>query len=157
MLLSFMAVWSVGAVAQDIGVVDMKVIFKTSPKAKDINKSLKDQFSSRKTDIVEMGKTLQKEVQQYRKNRSVMNKKNMRTLQGKIQKQSIALRKAQVKFQSDLATAQNKKMKVFIAEVKAAVKKVSRKKDLDVVLPSNAVLYSSDKLDVTSDVLSAMK
>lgn len=158
LLLSFMAIWSIGAMAdEEIGVVDMQTIFKSSPRAQAINKALKSQFASRKENIVKMGKALQTEIQQYQKNQAVMDKTKIKALQEKINKQSVALRQAQAKFQQDLVTEQNKKMKEFIDDVKSAVAKVAGKKDLEVVLPSNAVLYSKPKLDITSDVLSNMK
>lgn len=156
-LMTVLSACTFGAFADDFGVVNMQTIFKTAPQAKAINDALKTQFASRKEHIVAMGKQLQTEIKQYQKNQSVMDKKAAQALQQKISQQSITLRKAQAKFQSDLVAAQNQKMKQFLENVKTAVQKVAKKKDLEMVFPSNAVLYSANDLDVTSDVLSAMK
>lgn len=155
--LSLAAVWSVGAMAEDIAVVNMKTIFRSSPQAKSINASLKKQFSVRKAGIVKMRQQLQAEVQKYQKNQTTMSKASLATLQQKISMHSAALRQSQPKFQSDLIAAQNKKMKAFLNRVKAAVSDVAKRKGLDLVLPNNAVLYSKSKLDVTASVLSAMR
>lgn len=155
--LSVAAVWSIGAMAgEDFGVVNMQTIFKTSPKAKAINASLKREFAARKAGIVKMGQNLQSEVKSYQKNQAVLSKAKLAALQQKISQHSMALRQAQQKFQSDLLAAQNQKMTAFLNQVKTAVAKVAKKKDIDIVLPSNAVLYSKNKMDITSNVLSSM-
>lgn len=154
---SFLAVWSINAVAGDIGVVNMQKIFQTSPKAKSISSSLKSQFDSRRQNIVKMSQDLQNEVKNFQKNQAVLNKAKLAELEKKIGEHSTALRQAQSKFQSDFVEAQNKQMAAFLDEVKAASAKVADKKGLDLVVPNNAVLYAKNKLDITSDVMSAMK
>jgi len=103
-----------------------------------------------------MGQQLQLEVKSYQKEQAVLSKKKIAALQRTISQHSVALRQAQAKFQSDLLTTQNKKMSAFLDQVKAAVAKVAQKKGLDVVLPSNAVLYSKNKFDITPSVLSEL-
>ncbi len=139
-----------------IGIVDMQKIFSSSTEAQAINASLKRQFSARKAKIMKMGNELQAKVKNYQKNQSVLSKTKLAALQKTISQQSIAFRKAQEKFQSDLLAAQNKKMSAFLDKVKSAVQKVAQKKDLNLVLPSNAVLYSQNQLNVTTGVLSAL-
>ena len=63
----------------------------------------------------------------------------------------------QGKFQRDLMVAQNAEMKKFMTRVKGIVGNIAAKKKLDVVLPSNTVLYSKTKSDITSEVLSALE
>lgn len=155
--LSVAAIWSIGALADDIGVVDMQTIFKSSPEVKAINASLKSEFSGRKASIVKMGQQLQDEVKKYQKNQSVMSKVSLAKLQQSINQHSVSLRQAQAKFQSDLMAAQNNKMRIFLNKVKSAVTKVANKKGLELVLPSNAVLYSKNKMDITASVLSALR
>ncbi len=41
--------------------------------------------------------------------------------------------------------------------VKAAVKTVAEKDKLDLVIPSNDALYTSDSMDITQDVLKNLK
>jgi len=139
-----------------IGIVVMQKIFSASPEAQAINASLKRQFSARKTKIMKMGDALQAKIKDYQKNQSVLSKAKLATLQKAISQQSVAFRRAQEKFQADLLAAQNKKMSVFLDKVKSAVQKVAHKKDLYLVLPSNAVLYSQNQLNVTTGVLSAL-
>jgi outer membrane protein len=156
LMAAFVAFCSISAMAADVGVVNMQKIFTTSSEVKEINANLKSQFSARKTSIVEMAQKLQAEVKKYEKNQSVMNKKSLAKVQKDISQKSLQLRQAQSKFQQDFMAAQNKKMSRLIAKVKSATKKVAAKKGLELVIPSNVVLYSRNTLDITSNVLSAM-
>jgi len=155
--LSFMAVWSVGIFAGNVGVVNMQTIFRTSPQIKKINLALQKKFATRKANIMKIGKNLQSEVKKFQKNQTVMNTKSANALRTKITTQGAKLRQLQGRFQKDLMTAQNVEMKKFMVTVKAAVKKIAAQKKLDIVLPSNAVLYSKNNLDITSNVLSDIK
>jgi len=153
----FAAIWSLPGFASGIGVVNMQTIFRSSPQVKKINTTLQKRFAARKTNIVAMGKKLQTEVKQFQKNQTVMDSKAAQALRAKIGEQGTKLRQMQGKFQRDLMVAQNAEMKKFMTRVKGIVGKIAAKKKLDVVLPSNAVLYSKTKSDITSEVLSALE
>lgn len=154
---SFIAMWSVGAMAEKIGVVDMQKIFQNSSKAKSINQTLQTQFASRKAQIVKLGQQLREEMQSYQKNQSVMDKTKLEALKNLITQHGTSLREEQTKFQSDLMTEQNQKMAGFLKDLRSAVVKVAEKDGLDIVLPNNAVLYSKDGMNITSAVLDQMK
>ena len=47
-------------------------------------------------------------------------------------------------------------MTQFLDKIKGIVKGMAATQDFDVVLPKNALLYSKDNLDITSQVLSAL-
>jgi len=142
--------------AEDIGLVNIQSILNNSAEAKAIGSALKSEFASRRASIMKMGKNLQAEVQKYQKNQAVLTQKQLANLQQEINKQSMALRQAQAKLQSDFMAARNKKLNAVFNKLKAVVQKVAAKKDLDMVLASNAVLYSKHKIDITPEVLKDM-
>lgn len=152
MLFSFSA-WA----GDGVGIVDMRQILQSSTQIKSINKDLNKQFASRKESILKMGRDLQKEIKQYRKNKSILSKKKLTALQHKIGKQESELRAAQLKFQQDLFVAQNKQMKSFMKKLHRVARDVAKDKKLDLVLTKNTVLYSSSSVDITSDVLKKLK
>ena len=149
-------VWSAGALAAHIGVVDMQKIFHGSPQVKNMSANLTKQFAGRKNKIMNIGKALQANLKKYQKNKAVMSGKNLASLKASITKQELQLRTAQAKFQQDLFAAQNKKMSQFMKQVRTAVKKIATKKKLDMVLPKNSVLYSAGALDITSNVIASL-
>ncbi|OGT43712.1 MAG: hypothetical protein A3F13_07135 [Gammaproteobacteria bacterium RIFCSPHIGHO2_12_FULL_40_19] len=153
----FFAAWSVGAFADGVGVVDMKAIFSTSPKVKAIKAELTKQFNPEKTKLESMGQALQGDITKYQKNKDVMNKKDLATLETSITNQETAFRTAQAKFQQDVFNAQNARLTQFMDSVKASVKTVAEKDKLDLVIPSNDVLYTKTDKDLTQEVLKNMK
>lgn len=151
------AVSSVSAFADGVGVVDMKTIFSSSPKVKAIKAELTKQFDPEKTKLEDMGKALQADIAKYQKNKDVMNKKDLAALETSITNQETAFRAAQSKFQQDVFNAQNDRLTQFMDSVKASVKTVAEKDKLDLVIPSNDVLYTKNDKDLTQEVLKNMK
>ena len=154
---AFCAVWSMGVLADGVGVVDMKTVFTTSPKVKEIKTQLTKQFDPEKAKIEKMGDALQANIAKYQKNKAVMSQADLKTLQDNITKQESDFRDAQTKFQQDVFNAQNKSLDDFMNSVKAAVKVVAIKDKLDLVVPNNDVLYSKDNKDITKEVLANLK
>lgn len=149
---------SVSALADGgVGVVDMKTIFSTSPKVKEIKAELTKQFNPQKEKLEAMGQALQADIMKFQKNKAVMDKKDLTAAEAKITSQETAFRDAQTKFQQDVFAAQNQSLETFMDSVKAAVKVVAVKDKLDLVIPSNDVLYTKEQTDITKDVLDNMK
>lgn len=158
LLVSVMALWSVGAMAAErVGVVNMKQIIESSPQIKKINEQLGRQFASRRNKIMQMGQALQTELKNYAKNKAVMSKADLEKLQAKVRNQELTLRQEQAKFQQDLYAAQSKEMADFIAKVKDVVKTIAAKENLNLVLPNNAVLYSAQNVDITQNVINSLQ
>lgn len=143
--------------ANQIAIVDMQQIFQTAPQVKKINDALQKQFSSRREEIVAKGKTFQDEVQKYQKDKTVMSSKDSNATKDKLTKEENDLRQLQAKYQQDLYAAQNQNMNEFMKQVKDAVKSIAMEKKLDVAIPKNSILYASEGLDITQDVLKKLK
>lgn len=140
-----------------IGVVDMQNIYQNAAQVKKIQDDLKKQFEPRRAAIISMGKQLQDEIQTYQKNKAVMSKADLDTLQKKIEKQEMELRQKQTQFQQDAYSAQNKEMGTFMDQLRNATKTVATSKGMTLVIAKNSTLYSGDNLDITKEVLSKLQ
>lgn len=145
------------ASTQKIGVVDMRQILTSAPQMKQINATLKDQFSKRKETILSQAKVLQSDMAEYGKNKAVMSGSKADALKSKITKEQEQLRTEQMQYQQDLMSAQNKAMSGFLNRLKFSVSKVAAKQGLTVVFPKNNLLYAADNTDITSAVLDSLK
>lgn len=150
-------IWSVGAIAQSIGIVNMRQIFESSPQIKKINDQLNKQYSPQRDKIVTMGKALQQNINKLQKNQAIMDKKSLDQLRDAIAKQEQDLRMQQAQFQQTLFAAQNKAMNDFMDKVTAVAKQIAEQKKIDIVLPQNSLLYAKDSMDITQDVMNALK
>ncbi|QTS83710.1 OmpH family outer membrane protein [Coxiella endosymbiont of Amblyomma nuttalli] len=150
-------IWSITAVAQNVGLVDMRKVFQALPQIKKINASLERQFLSRREKVIRLGKSLQDNVNKLQRNESVMSKKEIVSLRDTIQKQRNQLQEDQRQFQQALFTAQNKAMVGFMTRITGVVENIAKKENLDLILLKDTVLYTKDGKDITSDVVSALK
>ena len=149
--------WSFTAVAQTIGLVDMKQIFQTAPQIKRINTQLQKQFAPQQEEITKLTRLLQSDLQKLKRDEAVMSKKEVDRLHSDIQKKEVQLRQERQEFQQKLFTAQNNGMGDFITKISGAVKNVAEKEHFDLVLPKDLVLYAKYSKDVTLHVVSMLK
>ncbi len=151
------ALWSFSALANNrIGVVNMQKLIQDSPQVRALGQKLKQKFSSRRNKVLAMSKELQTLIAQYQKNKAVMSAKELQALKTKITTKETALRTAQVKLQQEMYQAQNQAMTQFVSKLRGVVKTIAKKKNLDMVLPQNTVLYSGNTTDITSDVAKSL-
>jgi outer membrane protein len=138
------------------GVVDIQQIFHTAPQIQKINAQLNQEFSAKKAAIIKQGQTLQANLAKYKKQSLVSTDSQLSSLKAEITKQEEGLRQAQAEFQKELYTEQSKKMAGFMAKMKAVIQNIAKDKNLDLVLPMNAVLYSKSNLNITAGVLKSL-
>lgn len=157
-LLSAIVTMFVATVASaTVGVVDMEKIFHQSSQVQAINDSLSKQFTPRKNKILDAGKQLQADIQNYQKNKDVMSKDALTTLQSKIMQEENDVRQSQTQFQQDLYTAQTEQMNKLMDKVRDIVSSIAKKQNIDTVFLKNSVLYSSNDSDLTDQVIKQLK
>ncbi len=142
---------------QSTGTVDMQRVLSSAPQMKKINTALQQQFSKRKDSILAQAQTLQSDMQNYTKNKSVLTGAKLTDLQGKIAGEEGNLRSEQARYEQDLGTAQNKAMSGFLIQLQQVVATVATKQKISVVMPKNTLLYADPKLDITDSVIAALK
>lgn len=147
------AVAASASAATTIGTIDMQKIFTTSPEVKKINSNLEKKFSSRKNSLLKEQKTLQADMKKLEKNQSVLKSSDLSKLSKKVNTEKTSFAEKQAKFQQDLYTAQNEAMRDFMEKLKKSVGNIANKKGIDAVFPSNNLLFSKKKLDITEPVL----
>lgn len=148
--------WSISSFAAGVAVIDMQQVFQNSKQVKAINDGLEKQFATQKQGVDSLSKQLQVNIDKYKKDQAVMDKKTADTLKDTIRDQEQKLQQQQTDLQRQLFEAQNKAMTQFLDKIKEIVKGMSTSQDFDVVLPKNALLYSKDNLDITAKVLDAL-
>lgn len=152
----FAGLWSISSLAASVAVIDMQQIFQNSKQVKQINDNLEKQFSAQKKSVDDLGKQLQANIDKYKKDQTVMDKKSGDMLKDTIRDEEQKLQQQQTDLQRQLFEAQNKAMTQFLDQIKAIVKGMAGNQGYDVVLPKNALLYSKDNLDITSKVLDTL-
>ncbi len=140
-----------------IGILDMQQVMKESPQVAALNKQLQDQFKPRQEKIVAAQKSMQSEIEKFKKDSSVMNNADKTKLEEKINTEQMAIAKMGQSFQQDLSKAQGESMQKFMGNLQTAVDSVAKQGKYSVIVNRAAVPYFDPSLNVTQQVLDAMK
>ena len=148
---------SINAADMKIAVVDLQKIIAASPQAKSADNSFRKQFQPRETKLKSAAASLQKEIQDFQRNASVMSDKEKQATQEKLSNERDDLQKQQTQFSQDVQTSQAEMMKTVFGKIKAAVARVAKQGNYDLVLQSNTVVYYKDTYNITDKVISTLK
>lgn len=135
-----------------IAVVNVQQLFQGSPKIADLNKQLQNKFKSRQDKLIASQKTLQDELDKFKKESPTMSQKDKDAMQKKINTDQASLSQEATSFQQDLGKEQNKVMKGVLAQLNDIISSIAKKNSYSLVLDSQAVIYSSDSVDITKQV-----
>lgn len=135
-----------------IAVVNVQQVFQQSPKIAELNKKLQSQFKPRQDKLVAQQKTLQDELDRFKKDSGGMKPKDRDALQKKIIDDQAALAKDASTFQQDLSKEQSKIMKTVLAQLNEIISSIAKQNNYSLVLDSQAVIFSVDGSDITKQV-----
>ncbi len=135
-----------------IAVVNVQQLFQQSPKIASLNKQLQSKFNSRRDNLVAQQKSLQAELDKYKKESATMSQKDKDALKKKVTDDQAALAKDAAAFQQDLSKEQNAIMKNVLAQLNGIISGIAKKNSYSLVLDSQAVIYSNDGADITKQV-----
>lgn len=150
---------SMGALAQDtkIGVVDLQKIMQTAPQMKAIQANLEKEFKPRRDKLVSQEQSLKSEMEKFKRESAVMSQKQRKDMEKKIIGQQRNFEQEGQRYQQELSAAHNKAMESFYKKVRQAIASVAKSSQYHLVLQKDAAPFSTEKLDVTDQVMKAIK
>lgn len=146
------AAFAADAPQPNIAVVNVQQVFQQSPKIAELNKKLQNQFKPRQDKLVAAQKTLQDELDKFKKESPTMAQKDKDALQKKIVDDQSNLAKEASAFQQDLSKEQSKIMKGVLADLNEIISGIAKKDGYTMVLDSQAVIFATDSSDITKEV-----
>jgi len=135
-----------------IAVVNVQQLFQQSPHIADLNKKLQTQFKDRQDKLVIAQKSLQDELDSFKKNSSTMSKKEKDKIQKKIASDQSTLSRDANAFQQDLGKEQKRIMSGVLSDLNNIISSIAKKNNYSLVLDSQAVVYAADSADITKEV-----
>jgi outer membrane protein len=135
-----------------VAVVNVQQVLLQSSKVAEVNTKLQDQFKARQEKLTGQQKSLQDEIDKYSKDSSTMAQKDRDALEKKIADDKASFLKDAGAFQKEVNAAQNKAMQGILNQLSGIISAMAKKNNYNLVLDSQAVVYSSDATDITKDV-----
>lgn len=140
-----------------LAIVDMQVVLQNAPQIAKLNDQLAKQFKPRQESILQAKKNLETQVNNLEKNGAVLDDKEREKLKNRIITDRNNLQTTLTAYQNDFSQAQNKSLQTFSKQLDKAVNSVAQKDHLDLVLQKGGVLFAKSGLDITQQVLLALK
>ena len=140
-----------------IGVLDISKVISNAPQLEAAKTQLKNKFDPREKEITNAQSKLRAEVDDFKKNSPTMKETDSKAAQQKILDEQKKLQDMQVSFQNDLNAAQSSAMQDILKNIESVVNKIATDKKFDLVVAKAGVAYSNPSLDITDDVVKAIK
>lgn len=135
-----------------VAIVNVQQVLQQSPRVVTLSKQLENQFKARQTKIGDEQKSLQDELDNFKKESPTMSQKDRDSTQKKIAADRAELVKKVVAYQQDLQKEQNKIMQGILSDLNGIVSTIAKKQAYALVLDSQAVIFAADGNDITKDV-----
>lgn len=136
-----------------IGVVDLQKIMQTAPQMKAIQDRLEKEFKPRRDKLVAMEESLKADMETFKRDSAVMSPAKKKDMEKKVVGIQQQFERDGQQYQQELSTAHNEAMEEFYSKIRTAIAKIAEREKYDVVLQKDAAPFSSDKLDVTPQVM----
>jgi outer membrane protein len=140
-----------------LAVVDMQAVLQKAPQIAKINESLTRQFKGRQDQLIQAQRNLQNETQNLEKNAAVMKQDDRNSLENKIMTDRNNVQTMMASFQKDLSKKQSDSLHDFSQQLDGVVSKLAAQTGVDLVIQKGSTLYAKNDLDITQQVLDALK
>jgi outer membrane protein len=135
-----------------VAVVNVQQVLQQSPRVAQLSKKLEGEFKTRQSKINDEQKSLQDQLDKFKKESPTMSQKDRDATQKKIAADRADLVKQVVAYQTDLQKEQNKIMQGILGDLNGIVATIAKGQNYGLVLDSQAVIYAADGNDITKDV-----
>ncbi len=132
-----------------VGFVNIRKLMVQAPQLEQIQKKLETEFETQNQAIIDLRHQL---AQLSAKYDSENDKNTMLELQKEIGEKQRELAKKQQRLQDDFSVRRNEALGKLQTLIVAMVAKVSKEKQMDIVLNNTGVIYVSSRIDITPDV-----
>ena len=122
-------------------------------------KSKLDKMQEEMKSLADEGKKIQADLQNPMLSNSAKAEaqKKMDGIQQKFLAGQQELRQAAQRFQTDLSDLEQRLIKIETEDIRAKISAYAKEKGFDIIADSTMLAFAADKLDVTDDILKAMK
>lgn len=149
------AVPAASAAALKIGFVNVQQIMATAPQAAAARAQLKKEFGDREKALTAQHSAIQKQEADLKRNSAVMATDKKNAAEKALRDKMSGFNSAMSTFRNDFNMKRNELLQGLQKRIYAAIVKVAKDGGYDLVL-SNGVVYASNQVDVTKQVLAEL-
>ena len=139
-----------------IGVIDPNRIVEESPQYEEARQTLSAEVADREADLVDQQQSLDRLSQKLDRDGALMSEEEVKRLQNDIRTRKRRLRYARAELQEDFALRQRELRTKLVKQVEEVVRQIAKEQDIDLIV-SEGVVYFSDRIDISADVVERLK
>ena len=151
-----LAFQSVSAKDLKVGVVDIARVLEQSPQAEVARKKLQDEFSPREKDLVAEQKKIRTLEEQLVRDGAIMSASERAKLERKVVSMKRDAKRNQDEFREDLNFKRNEILETLQRKLIGTIQKHAKDSGYDILL-AEGVIYASDSINITEEILAKMK
>jgi outer membrane protein len=141
------------AQAQNIAVVDLETVLKSSKAMKDAQSKISKKQSKFQKEIDKEQESLEKENKKIESKKSTLSDKAFEKEQKEFTKKVEKLKKLVDSRQAELKKSSMKVIEKINDKVKESVEEIRIEKELDLIIASSSTVFYKEELDISSDVV----
>lgn len=142
-----------GAQSVKMGFVNIRQIMAQAPQIQQIQQTLSREFEADRQAIIELRNQIATLSNQYDESVATLSEPEQAALQKSIDDKQLALSRDQQRMQDAYNLRRNEALAKLQTLIVNMVAKVSKEKQLDIVLNNTGVVYVNSRIDITPDVL----
>lgn len=136
-----------------IGVVDLRRALFSSESAQAFSKTLQSEFKDDEAKVRDAQEEARKLKERLEKDGAMMNETERTELSGKFKEKVQEFQYLKNRLDSTVSSRKQKFLEDARPKVDEAVKSLLKEHDLDIVLPSEAVVYADPDMDLTEELI----
>lgn len=139
-----------------IGVVDLRQALFSSNDAQRFSEKLKEDFADDEQEVRSAQQEAQKIKERIEKDAAMMNESERQQLAGELEEAIKEFNYLKQRLDSSVSKRKQSFLEESRPQVDAAVKELLNENDLDLILPSEAVVYVKPDMDLTRQLLNKL-
>jgi outer membrane protein len=145
-----------GAIDLKIGAVNAVKLLDEAPQKEAALERLKKEFDTRNKELVAKQKELRELEDRFNRDSAIMSALDRDELERDIMNQNRELKRDQEVFREDYNIRRNEEFRKLQEQIAEAIVSLAEKQKYDLVV-YEGVIYASDKVDITDEVLKLLK
>lgn len=140
-----------------IGFVNIGRLISESPQANSEMEALQEEFAPRQREVVALQAELKEKQDQIQRDLDVMGPEERRNAENEMRRDERELNRQQQEFTEDINLRRNEALRKLQGEVLREVQTFAAQAGFDLIVSDQTVLYASEAIDITEQVLEGLK
>ena len=141
--------------SQKIAVVNIQRVLAEAPQARNASQTLESEFGPRGKALESQKKEFGTRAQKFERDQATMSESERTKTSRELRDAQLSYERRAKEFQEDVQLRQNEELQKVQKTIVEAVRVYAKSQGFDIVL-ADGVIYSSDSVDITSQLLASL-